>query len=78
MMKHSLRKSLHRRQTVAVNLAVEVKSKDIGHSRYIIKYRLYSFIEYGRFYVVLPGYAVDEKLRVCFVRGGDGIDHQLQ
>ena len=48
-------KSLHRRQTVAVNLAVEVKSKDIGHSRYIIKYRLYSFIECRCFYIVLAG-----------------------
>ena len=26
----------------------------------IIQYRLYSFIEYGRFYIILAGYPVDE------------------
>ncbi len=34
---------------------VVIECEDIGHSRYIIKYRLYSFVEYGRFYIILVG-----------------------
>ena len=40
------------------------KSKDVGHSRYIVKYRLYSFIEYGRFYIVLTGNPVDQEFGI--------------
>lgn len=64
MMKRLLLRLLHRRQTVAVNLAVEVEGKDVGHSRNIIKYRLYSFIECRRFYIILAGNPVNQKLGV--------------
>ena len=43
---------------VAINFPVKIECEDIGHSRYIIKYRLYSFVEYGRFYIVLVGNTV--------------------
>ena len=45
-------------EAVAINFPVKIEREDIGHSRYIIKYRLYSFVEYGRFYIVLVGNAV--------------------
>ena len=57
-------KWLHRRQTVPVNFTIKIKSKDVGHSRYIVKYRLYSFIEYGRFYIVLTGNPVDQEFGI--------------
>lgn len=59
-----LLKWLHRRQTVPVNFTIKIKSKDVGHSRYIVKYRLYSFIEYRRIYIVLAGYPVDQEFGI--------------
>ena len=53
---------LYCRQTVSVDLSVEIECIDVCHAGDIIQYRLYSFVEYGRFYILLAGYPVDEQL----------------
>ena len=58
----------YRRQAVSVDFPVEVEGKDVRHAGDVVQYGLYSFIQRGRFHIVLTGHPVDEQLRVCFFR----------
>ena len=68
----------HCGQAVAVDLAVDVKGVDIGHTAYVVKDGKQFVVYIGGLDVILARYAVYKKLGVLTLRIEHSLYHKVQ